>query len=75
MPGVCPGGGGMLKLRFDRYIIRSILGREIWQHAFFLTLLYNMGGSKGQLINKNYCNVSGLYIKRYLRLSLVRLQS
>ena len=20
MPGVCPGGGGMLKLRFDRYI-------------------------------------------------------
>ena len=23
MPGGCPGGGGMLKLRFDRYISRT----------------------------------------------------
>ena len=25
MPGVCPGGGGMLKLRFDRYINAILL--------------------------------------------------
>ena len=25
MPGGLPGGGGMLKLRFDRYIITSIV--------------------------------------------------
>ena len=24
MPGVCPGGGGMLKLRFDRYITTEL---------------------------------------------------
>ena len=32
MPGVCPGGGGMLKLRFDRYITESRpAGKTTWQ--------------------------------------------
>ena len=29
MPGVCPGGGGMLKLRFDRYIIVVREGKKV----------------------------------------------
>ena len=38
MPGVCPGGGGMLKLGFDQYIsvsVQSIPNRKYW---FFLEL-------------------------------------
>ena len=45
MPGVCPRGGGMLKLRFDRYIITV--------HAIFSTPIWNLGPSMHK-INVNY---------------------
>ena len=30
MPGGLPGGGGMLKLRFDRYITAPVAGGWLW---------------------------------------------
>ena len=37
MPGGLPGGG-MLKLRFDRYIIRD--SSRMYQHVFFNIYIY-----------------------------------
>ena len=42
MPGTCPGegGGGMLKLRFDRYISVSSLRYDLLRFAFVQKNIY-----------------------------------
>ena len=54
MPGVCPGGGGMLKLQFDRYI----MSREVSSIPYFEPVRSRDGSTVFSQLN-----AGGVYLK------------